>query len=71
MAKSTLRTPEAPARRDPTHVAPMPVGDGTDILDWDVTIETPPIHRSGTLRVALKYAGRSRPIAVIEPPSDG
>ncbi|MYB94210.1 hypothetical protein F4054_18650 [Candidatus Poribacteria bacterium] len=39
----------------------FPVYDEEDILDWDVAIVTPPPRRSGTIRVKLKYKGRSKP----------
>ena len=32
-----------------------------DLLDWDVAITTPPPRPSGTIRVKLKYKGRSKP----------
>ena len=32
-----------------------------DLLDWDAAITTPPPRPSGTIRVKLKYKGRSKP----------
>jgi hypothetical protein len=32
-----------------------------DLLDWDAAIITPPPRPSGTIRVKLKYKGRSKP----------
>ena len=38
--------------------------DDEDVLDWDVAITTPPPRPSGTIRVKLKYIGRSKPFPV-------
>lgn len=39
-----------------------------DLLDWDASIETiPPPYRAGTIKVRLKYIGRSRPIPLKDP----
>ena len=35
-----------------------------DLLDWDAAIITPPPRPSGTIRVKLKYKGRSKPLPV-------
>ena len=35
-----------------------------DLLDWDAAIITPPPRTSGTIRVKLKYKGRSKPFPV-------
>ena len=35
-----------------------------DLLDWDAAIITPPPRPSGTIRVKLKYKGRSKPFPV-------
>ena len=35
-----------------------------DLLDWDAAIITPPTRPSGTIRVKLKYKGRSKPFPV-------
>ena len=35
-----------------------------DLLDWDAAIITPPPRPSGTIRVKLKYEGRSKPLPV-------
>jgi hypothetical protein len=50
-------------------IAPVPAPE-EEILDWDVTIETPPPRPAGTIRVKLEYAGRSRPIPVSDPHED-
>ena len=42
----------------------FPVYDEEDILNWDAAIVTPPPRQSGTIRVKLKYKGRSKPIPV-------
>ena len=42
----------------------FPVYHEEDILNWDVAIVTPPPRQSGTIRVKLKYKGRSKPIPV-------
>ncbi len=38
-----------------------------DILDWDFRAEPPPPRAHGTIRVRLKYLGRSKPIPVEDP----
>lgn len=43
---------------------PFPSYDEEDILDWDVAIITPPPRPSGTIRVKLKYIGRSKPFPI-------
>ena len=43
---------------------PFPSYDEEDILDWDVAIITPPPRPSGTMRVKLKYIGRSKPFPI-------
>ena len=45
----------------------FPVYDEEDILNWDAAIVTPPPRQSGTIRVKLKYMGRSKPIPVDNP----
>ena len=45
------------------HLA-FPSYDEEDILDWDVAIVTPPPRPSGTIRVKLKYRGRSKPLPI-------
>lgn len=35
-----------------------------DLIDWDTAIITPPPRPSGTIRVKLKYKGRSKPFPV-------
>lgn len=42
----------------------FPSHDEEDILDWDVAIINPPPRPSGTIRVKLKYRGRSKPIPI-------
>ena len=42
----------------------FPVYDEEDILNWDAAIVTPPPRQSGTIRVKLKYMGRSKPFPV-------
>jgi hypothetical protein len=44
--------------------------EGADVLDWDASIDVPPPRRSGTVRVSLDRAGRSRPFPVEDPASD-
>lgn len=46
---------------------PFPSYDEEDILNWDVAMVTPPPRPSGTIRVKLKYTGRSKPIPVEDP----
>ena len=48
------------------HVA-FPAYSEEDILNWDVAIQVPPPRPSGTIRVKLKYKGRSKPIPIENP----
>lgn len=41
--------------------------DGSDILDWDVCLDTPPKRPSGKVKVRLNYRGRGKPIPVDAP----
>lgn len=45
----------------------FPVYDEEDILNVDAVIATPPPRQSGTIRVKLKYMGRSKPIPAEDP----
>ena len=45
----------------------FPTYSEEDILNWEFTIETPPPRPSGTIRVKLKYKGRSKPIPLENP----
>ena len=42
----------------------FPSYDEEDLLNWDPAIVTPPPRRSGTIRVKLKYKGRSKPFPI-------
>ena len=46
---------------------PFPSYEEEDILNWDVAIAIPPPRSSGTIRVKLKYTGRSKPIPIEDP----
>ena len=48
------------------HVA-FPAYSEEDILNWDVAIQVPPPRPSGTIRVKLKYKGRSKPTPIENP----
>ena len=45
----------------------FPTYDEEDILNVDAVIVTPPPRQSGTIRVKLKYMGRSKPIPAEDP----
>ena len=45
----------------------VPTYNEEDTLNWEVAIETPPPRPSGTIRVKLKYKGRSKPIPLENP----
>ena len=45
----------------------FPTYDEEDILNVDAVIVTPPPRQSGTIRVKLKYMGRSKPMPVEDP----
>jgi hypothetical protein len=44
-----------------------PVRPDDNRLDWDLHIETPPVRPGGTIKVQLRYDGRSKPIPVPDP----
>lgn len=72
MSKSTIQDQETvatPDLRAAGRSVPEPV-EGTDILDWEASLDAPPPRRSGTIRVTLAFAGRSRPIPVDDPAAD-
>lgn len=41
-----------------------------DVIDWDITIDTPHRRAAGTIHVTLKYAGRSTPSPIDNPWQD-
>ena len=45
----------------------VPTYSEEDTLNWEFAIETPPPRPSGTIRVKLKYKGRSKPIPLENP----
>ena len=45
----------------------FPVYDEEDVLNLDAAIVAPPLRQSGTIRVKLKYKGRSKPFPVENP----
>lgn len=49
------------------HSPDFPVYDEEDILNVNAVIVTPPPRQSGTIRVKLKYIGRSKPLSVDNP----
>jgi hypothetical protein len=51
-----------PVVESPASSAPVVSED--DVEKSDVVIERPPPRRSGTIKVKLQYAGRSKPIPV-------
>lgn len=53
----------------PKTIRPSPVSE-EDVEKDDVIIPTPPPRRSGTIKVRLKYGGRSKPIPVDDPSDD-
>ncbi len=56
--------PTNTANKKPMQRLAFPVYDEEDILNWHAAIVTPPPRQSGTIRVKLKYKGRSKPIPV-------
>lgn len=44
---------------------PLPVEPDEEVLDWDAYV--PPPKRKGTIRVRLRYMGRSKPMPVPDP----
>ncbi len=63
--KTTRSKNTTPKKR--TQRLAFPVYDEEDILNVDAVIVTPPPRQSGTIRVRLKYIGRSKPIPVQDP----
>ena len=49
-----------------SEVSPAAVDDA-DLFDPDVTIDTPPPLRSGTIRVRLVYAEPGQPLGTTDP----
>lgn len=45
----------------------FPAYSEEDILNWEAIIEVPPPRPSGTIRVKLKYKGRSKPTPIENP----
>jgi hypothetical protein len=52
------------ANEKPRQRLTFPTYNEEDILNWDAAIVTPPPRQSGTIRVKLKYKGRSKPFPV-------
>ena len=71
MTKATLPPTEETKKCESMPPAPAPMPEDSDTLDWDGSIEIPPPHRIGTIRVTLEYAGRGQPMAVPDPDSNG
>lgn len=63
----TTKQPVNTANKKQQQRLAFPVYDEEDILNWDAAIVTPPPRQSGTIRVKLKYMGRSKPIPVDNP----
>ncbi len=52
------------ALEDEQELFVFPPYDDEDLLDWDAAIIDPPPRPSGTIRVKLKYIGRSKPFPI-------
>lgn len=63
--------PDPENRKTPDHsVIPKENHESTDVpelLDWEASIETPPVRPSGTVRARLRYQGRGKPIPIDDP----
>ncbi|MEG4801719.1 hypothetical protein QUB63_17695 [Microcoleus sp. ARI1-B5] len=38
-----------------------------DVLDWDLSLENPPLKPAATIELEFEYGGRSKPIPVSDP----
>src|SRR5271165_4051724 len=66
MVKHTVSEPQASSQPQPAASSSAPPADTSDVIDWDLVIETPPHRRSGTIRASLVHTGRSRALPVNE-----
>jgi uncharacterized protein DUF4332 len=66
VVKHTVLDPQASSQTQPVASSSAPLVDTSDVIDWDLVIETPPRRRSGTIRASLIHAGRSQPLPVNE-----
>src|SRR5271157_4139663 len=66
MVKNTVSDPQASSQPQPAASSSAPPVDTSDVIDWDLVIETPPRRRSGTICASLVHTGRSRPLPVNE-----
>jgi hypothetical protein len=39
---------------------------GNELLDWEVSLPTPPPRACGTIKVGLRYSGRTEPHPIAE-----
>src|SRR5271157_1913981 len=66
MVKHTVSDPQASSQPQPAASSSAPPVDTSDLIDWDLVIETPPPRRRGTIRASLVHTGRSRPLPMNE-----
>lgn len=66
MVKHTVPDPLPSSQPQPAASSSAPPVDASDLIDWDLVIETPPRRRGGTIRASLVHAGRSRPLPMNE-----
>ena len=64
-----METKQSKSKTDkkPKQRLAFPVYDEEDLLNLDAVVVTPPPRQSGTIRVKLKYVGRSKPIPLEDP----
>lgn len=66
MVKHTVSDPQASSRPQPASSSSAPPVDTSDVIDWDLVIETPLRRPKGTIHASLIHTGRSRPLPLNE-----
>jgi hypothetical protein len=66
VVKHTASEPQVSSQPQPAASSSAPPVDTSDLIDWDLVIETPPPRRRGTIRASLVHTGRSRPLPINE-----
>ncbi|WP_449418288.1 hypothetical protein [Phormidium nigroviride] len=56
-----------PQQQDVNKSLVAPTNREEDVLDWDFSLENPPIQPTSTIELKFEYGGRSKPIPVTDP----
>jgi hypothetical protein len=68
MAIETTTPEQLASVPSPNGVQPPAMSKGVDeVVDWDLSLPTPPPRPQGTIQVQLIPAGRSRPLPIADP----